>query len=99
MGAITQFRAFGGVVGLAVATNALNSLINSRLSSVLTADQLASLLESVQTVATLPPSLQGTVRSAFADGYNLQMRIMIGFSAAQVLALALMLERNARRVA
>ena len=99
MGAQAQFRAIGGVLGLAIATNALNSYVKSRLSVVLTVDQLANLLQSVQSVHLLPPEQQDLVRSTFAEGYDLQMRIMIGFGGAQIIALAIMWEKKLRRVA
>ena len=99
MGAQTQFRALGGVIGLAIATNALNSYVKSRLSGSLTSEQLANLLQSIETVRLLPADLQDIIRSTFAEGYDLQMRIMIGFGAAQILMLAMMWEKKLRRVA
>ena len=99
MGAISQFRSFGGLVGLAVATNVLNSYVKSKLSGIITADQLEGLLQSIGIVYTFPPHLQNIVRSTFADGYNLQMKAMIGFAAAQILVLPLMWEKELRRLA
>ena len=99
MGAQTQFRALGGVIGLAIATNALNNYVKSRLSDSLTGEQLANLLRSVESVRLLPADLQDIVRSTFAEGYDLQMRIMIGFGAAQILMLGTMWEKKLRRVA
>lgn len=98
MAAVTQFRAIGGVVGLSIGTNVLNSHVKSIFGSILSAEQLSSLLESTEIIAKLPESLQAVVRSTFADGYNLQMRAMIAFSAGQILMLALMWEQKLRRV-
>ena len=99
MGAVSQFRALGGVIGLAIATNALNGYVKPRLSNVLSADQLSGLLESVGTVQAFTPDLQSVVRATFGKGYDLQMKIMIGFGAAQVLTLPLLWEKQLRRVA
>ncbi|MCJ1356673.1 MAG: hypothetical protein MMC33_006668 [Icmadophila ericetorum] len=99
LGALTQFRALGGVIGLAIATNVLNNHLTSHLERVLSPEQLANLLQSAATIAELPPALEGVVRETFREGFNLQMRIMIGFGAAQILAMAVMWEKKPRRIA
>ncbi|KAH6675884.1 hypothetical protein B0J14DRAFT_587496, partial [Halenospora varia] len=99
MGAITQFRALGGVIGLAIATNAFNDYVQSELSHRLTPSDLKSLLQSVTTtIGLLPVEVQTIVRSTFASAYDLQMKIMIGFAVAQTLAVSLMWERKLRRL-
>lgn len=97
MGAITQFRALGGIIGFAIATNAFNGYIRSRLSIQLNPDQLRSVLQSVTTaIDSLPPETQKTVRQTFGSAYDLQMEILIGFAIAQALAVGLMWERKFR---
>ncbi|KAH8645580.1 major facilitator superfamily domain-containing protein [Tricladium varicosporioides] len=99
MGAITQFRALGGVIGLAIATNAFNDYVQSELSHRLTPSVLKSLLRSVTTtIGLLPIEVQTAVRLAFASAYDLQMKIMIGFAVSQTLAVGLMWERKLRRL-
>ena len=58
MGAITQIRALGGVIGLAIVTNVLNSYIKSQLSISLSKEQMALLLQSTAYIPTFPPELQ-----------------------------------------
>ena len=99
MAAITQFRALGGVVGLAIAANVLNNHVRAVLSVVLSPAQLGALLQTSAAMGMLPEALQVVVRETFSDGYNLQMRVMIGFGAAQILSLILMWEKKLRRVA
>ncbi|KUJ13244.1 MFS multidrug transporter-like protein [Mollisia scopiformis] len=81
---ISQLRVLGGVLGLAIVTSVTNNFLRSELSRILAADQVELLLQSVGTIDSLPESLQSMTRSIFAHGYNLQMKIMIGFAVAQV---------------
>ena len=74
MGAVTQFRALGGVVGLSIGANVLNSHVKSSLAHLLSPEQLGGILESTEIIAKLPESLQFMIRKTFADGYNLQMK-------------------------
>lgn len=92
MAAITQFRPLGGVVDLAIAANA------PALSVVLQPAQLDALLQTSTAMNMLPEALQVTVCKTFSDGYNLQMRVMIAFGAAQILSLILVGKRKFRRV-
>ena len=99
MGAITQFRALGGVVGLAIATNVLNNHVRSGLSAILSQQQLDALLQTSAAIEMLPDALRAAVRSVYAEGYNLQMKVMAGFGAAQIVAVVTMYEKETRYVA
>ncbi|KAI9644355.1 hypothetical protein NHQ30_007712 [Ciborinia camelliae] len=99
MGAITQFRALGSVVGLSIATNVFNDYVRTHLSRHLTPEQLSALLQSVTSgIDSLPLGLQATVRSTFGAAYDLQTKVMIGFAIAQALAVSIMWERTLRRL-
>ena len=89
-GALFQFRTFGGVVGLATAMAVMNNYTSDHLSEVLTPAQNAALQQSASAIHLFPPGIQQDIRSTFAQGYNLQMKMMIGFSAAQILAVGLL---------
>lgn len=100
MGAITQYRALGGVVGLSIATNVFNDYVRSQLSRFLTPEQLSTLLQSVTSgINELPSGLQPTVRATFGAAYDLQTKVMIGLATAQVLAVSIMWEKKFRRLA
>ena len=99
MGAITQFRALGGVIGISITTNVFNSYIRSHLATALTPGQITDLLQSVENnIASLPPDIESFVRSTFASAYDLQTKVMIAFAVAQILAIALMWEKDFRRL-
>lgn len=96
MGSVGQFRYFGGCVGIAVCTNVLNNLVTSRLSSHLSGDQIADVLRLPSSILSLPPTGQSLVRKVYAEGYNQQMRALIAFAGAGLLATLLMWERKPR---
>lgn len=99
MGAVIQARPLGGAFGLAITIAAFNSYVKSQLSGILSSSELSNVLQSVQLIDTLPTDQQVSIRLAFSDGYNLQMQIVIGFSAAQLLVAAAMWEKKLTRVA
>ena len=82
--ALLQFRTMGGAVGMAIVTTALHHYVKSHLSKSLPPEQIDVLLKNPRAFAELSPSVIGTAKAVFAQGYNLQMRIMIGFAAAQI---------------
>ncbi|KAM0149208.1 hypothetical protein ACHAPG_009552 [Botrytis cinerea] len=81
---ITQFRILGGVLGIAIATAAYKSNIISNLDKILTKEQRLLILESTSMIKTFDPDVQLQIRSIFAEGYNLQFRILVAFAAAQI---------------
>lgn len=48
--------------------------------------QLESLFASTTSIALLPADLASLARNAYGEGSNLQMRIMVGFAGASLLA-------------
>jgi hypothetical protein len=79
MGASTQLRILGAVIGLAFANTALNNYTSSNLGSVLTPEQRLQLAASSKIISTLPPSVALETRKVFNDAFNLQMKIVMAF--------------------
>ncbi|KAK3169217.1 hypothetical protein OEA41_008600 [Lepraria neglecta] len=97
IGALTQARILGGSIGLAVCTNILKKKVKSA-SSFLSSQQMNDLLQSAQTIKTLPPSLQEAMRQVFGKGYNEEMQALTAFGGATVLATLMMWEKKPRRM-
>ncbi|KAJ6011889.1 hypothetical protein N7522_002244 [Penicillium canescens] len=93
-GAVVQFRFLGGAIGLAIASNILNGRLAHHLHDVLTSHELHLFLENVKSIEHLSPHLQEQVKDIFAGSYSTQMRVMIGFAAAQILAIFLIIKRG-----
>jgi SLT domain-containing protein len=55
MGASTQLRILGAVIGLAFANTALNNYTASHLGNILTSEQRLQLAASTKILSTLPP--------------------------------------------
>ncbi len=84
----------GGVIGLAIATTVQNGFVRSRLSQSLSKDQVDQLLQSAEAVALFSPETQVGIRSVFANGYAIQMKILAGFAAAQIPSTFLMWQKK-----
>lgn len=54
--------------------------------------------ETLTVIKRLQPAIQERVQIALAEGYNLQMKILIGFAALQIVATALMWEKKVVRI-
>jgi len=97
MGAVGQFRMLGSSIAIAICTNVLNNQVIADLSTVLSRSQLEQLLQSAQTIATIPPASRETVKHVYAEGYNRQMQVMTAFSGAAVLATLMLWEKRPRK--
>ena len=84
----------GGAIGLAIVTTVLNSYVKSHLADTLSSSQIDGLLRTTETFATLAPDVAETARTVFGNAFNIQMRIMIGFSAAQIPTVLLMWQKK-----
>lgn len=98
MGSVAQFRVMGGVIGLAIVIAVFNNTIKSNLAQDLSPDQVHSLLQAASSVTSLPAEIQRMTRDVFADGYNLQMKILAGLAAAQIPSSIAMWQKEQIRV-
>jgi hypothetical protein len=55
-------------------------------------------MKNISTMVSLPDSTQMLIRGAFADGYQRQLLVVLGFCAGEVLALGMMWERPMKRL-
>ncbi|KUJ15089.1 efflux pump antibiotic resistance protein [Mollisia scopiformis] len=98
IGSGLQFRMLGGALGIAVMNTVLNSYINSHLPLLLDGAQLIGVLDSASRIALLPQELQDEVRAVYGQGYNLQMRVTLAFSAAVLFSIALVWKKKPLRL-
>lgn len=68
----------------------MNNYLNSHLGPLIGAERLAQVLQSTAIIRTFPPEIQAETVAALARGYNLQMKVNIGFAVAQILAVGMM---------
>ncbi|OAQ57608.1 major facilitator superfamily transporter [Pochonia chlamydosporia 170] len=86
MGAITQVRVLGGLVGIAIGQAVISSRITSELGPVLGPDRLAAILQSITAIQMFPSDLANLVRESYGQSFSLQHKVMIGFAAAALLS-------------
>lgn len=94
VGAVAQFRVMGAAIGLGIVTSVLNNFVTSRLAQFLSPSEVGTLLQTSAALSNFHPEQQNMIRSVFAEGYNLQMRILIGFAAAQLPASLVMWQKK-----
>uniref|UniRef100_A0A8H7NQR2 Major facilitator superfamily (MFS) profile domain-containing protein n=1 Tax=Bionectria ochroleuca TaxID=29856 RepID=A0A8H7NQR2_BIOOC len=91
---VVQFRFLGGATALSIATAVGNKWLRDELSSLVSVEQLSFIFRDLASIDSLPPSSQEIVRRLFVESFNLQMRILIGFAAAQFPVTLMMWERQ-----
>ena len=84
----------GGAIGLAIVTAVWNAHVRSDAMRFLPPDQIDALLESAGAIAAFPPDVQRMIRLVFTQGYNDQMKVLIGFAAAQLVGSLMMWQRK-----
>ncbi len=99
MGAITQVRVLGGVVGIAIAQVVISSTIRSDLPSILDPDQVEALLESAGSIASLEPSRAAEVRRVYGHAFNLQTRMVMYFAIASLVVCLIGFRRHPKSFA
>ncbi|KAL8777103.1 MAG: hypothetical protein Q9194_002749 [Teloschistes cf. exilis] len=99
MGAITQVRVLGGVIGIAIAQVVVSSTIRSDLASILNPTQLDSLLQSTASIAALSPGQAADVRRVYGHAFNLQTRMVMYFAIASLVVCLLGFRRHPKSFA
>ncbi|CAD6574931.1 MAG: hypothetical protein ASARMPRED_006995 [Alectoria sarmentosa] len=89
-GALLQFRVFGGTLGLALASAVMNSYLASHLFHSTGSEYLAAVVQSTEVIKWFPLDVQRLVQEKFAEGYDLQIRILAAFAGLQVLCVGLL---------
>ncbi|KAI0436485.1 putative efflux pump antibiotic resistance protein [Xylaria telfairii] len=91
-GAMIQFRQTGGAIGLSIASSLLNGYLKGHLTPPLSTTQLDALLQNVETISTFSPALQEVAKNVFAAAFSLQLKVVVGFTAALIPSVLLMVK-------
>ena len=88
----------GGAIRLSIINTVMHSLLRSRLSPILTPAQLEKVLGSAQAVAGLPAAMRKEVVLEFSKGYNVQMKLLAGLAARQIIGTFVMWKKMQTKV-
>lgn len=93
MGAADQVRTIGSVLSLSIVTSVFNGYVQPLLAEIgiSNSDVVANL---AQQRGRVTDQLRQQTNQILGEGYNKQMLAMVGFSTAQLLAVALMWKRK-----
>ena len=80
---ITQFRLLGGLVGISIASAISTPYIRSYMLDMLPYPTAISILKKIEALDMVKGEILEKVRIIFDNGYELQTRLLIGFSVAQ----------------
>lgn len=87
---ISQFRVLGGLISIGIATSLSTPYLRTHLTDVLPPELAYSVLEKTENMYSLPIEVREGVKAVFGKSFNLQIKMVIGFSAAQFPATWLM---------
>ena len=76
MGAITQIRILGGVIGVGVGEVILSSKVWSALGGILADDEVEQLLQSTGNIVKFTDAQAAAIRLSYGEAFNLQFRVM-----------------------
>ncbi|THX13024.1 MFS general substrate transporter [Aureobasidium pullulans] len=96
LGAVTQLRQLGGVIGLAVTQAILNGDFRSQLAKFLSDEELRSVMLSTANIANLSDSHRDLTCRAYGRSSNAQMRVVTAFAGAAIL-MSMFARQNAPR--
>lgn len=82
MAAANQFRVMGSAMGLAIAMSVFNGYITPRLADLGIKDPVAAI--NTASSDAISSTLENEVRLILSEGYNHQMLVLCGISAAQI---------------
>jgi hypothetical protein len=89
----------GGALVLAMITAVMNNNLKDTLSPVVTTSQMFRIFSTTKEIILLPEPMRTIVKDTFMEGFNMQLRILVGFAAAEIPATLLMWQKDQVRIA
>ncbi|KAI0144466.1 drug resistance transporter [Xylariaceae sp. FL1272] len=96
--AVVQFRFLGGATALAIVTAVTNKWLLNKTAMILRPEQVEMIFQDSAYIDSLAGDLETTVRGLFVELFNQEMRILIGFAAAQILSTIFIWQRKPMRL-
>ena len=90
----TQFRFLGSAIVVSITTAVGNSLVKARLADALTPHQIQDVFRSSASINDLSPELEQLVRREFNSSFDVQFRIILGFTVASLISIALLWKKH-----
>ncbi|KAF7931190.1 uncharacterized protein EAE97_009399 [Botrytis byssoidea] len=85
-GAMIQIRMLGGAIGLAIASSLFNSYTKRQLASHLNPDQITDIQQKPSAILHLSAELQLLARRIFAEGFEMQMILVVASVATSMIS-------------
>ncbi|KAI4847253.1 MFS general substrate transporter [Aureobasidium sp. EXF-8845] len=85
LGAVTQMRQLGGVIGLAVTQAILNGDFRSQLADFLSTEELKAVMLSTENIKKLSAAHRAMTCRAYGSSANTQMRVVTAFAGVAIL--------------
>ncbi|KAH8652684.1 drug resistance transporter EmrB/QacA subfamily [Tricladium varicosporioides] len=98
MGALTQVRVLGGTISLAICSTILNNHLKPSITALITPAEAKAIAENLSAINRLTAAQQVSIRTAFAEGYNLQNIFLTAMTGLGVLTSLLLIEKRPRIV-
>jgi hypothetical protein len=97
--AVVQIRMLGGALILALITAVMNGDLKNTLLGVLNQEEMLRVLRATEAIQMLPDPTRTAVKETFLKGYNMQLRILVGFAGAGIPFTLLMWQAEPVRIA
>lgn len=95
---MVQVRVLGGALVLAIITAVMNEGLKHTLARTVNPQDLERIFRVADTIHSIPEPLKTSVKDTFLKGFNLQLRILIGFAATEVPASLVMWQAEPVRI-
>ena len=89
-----QFRSLGGALAISLVTAVMNQSVRNTLLPLLGAHDMEMIFLSPEALNTLQEPARIIAREVFWKGFNMQLRILLGFAVAQVPVTMLMWKKE-----
>jgi hypothetical protein len=95
---VVQIRVIGGALILAIVIAVMNSNLKSTLLQIISPEDFELIFQRVSYIYEVAEPMRTSVRDSFMKGFDVQLRILIGFAAAGIPTAGLMWQKEQVRI-